>query len=442
MCGSAERVTDVEREEVPECEGCGQPIEGGEAVRVRHSAADYCPECVAECDSCGDTFPSDEVMRVSRHDRRQPRDLCPDCRVECSHCGDELDASDADNVEGPGGDTLCGECYSAHYYTCDDCGDVVHGDDTCNRESGIYCASCDPGEDEDDDDAGPIKSYHSSARHITPLRSPWTRSHGNRYFGVELEVERQRDAARPRGEIAQGISDWVNRQAADITAEGHRAPILFFEEDGSLKHGFEMISQPMGLDDHARLWKTALSPTLTRGLVSHNTDTCGLHVHISRDGLSQLHLSKVITFVNDPDNADLIKAVARRYNGDSPYINGHTNYCKVGGRRRLARAFRDADDAGDKYVAVNVNKARTIEFRIFRGSLKYMAVMAAVEFTNAVVEFCRPGNPEGFNLKAPAFLDFIATAAMRRDTRHLRTYLSERMRGHTFPAKFRPTGME
>jgi hypothetical protein len=440
MCGNAEAVTEVEREDVPECEGCGQPIEG-EAVRVRRF--DYCPECVTECDACGDTYVAEDVMLVHRHDGHESRDLCQHCRLECAHCGDELDPDDLDNATSEAsGDTFCGACYSVHYCTCEDCGDVVHTDDANSRDCGVYCNACDPGEDEGDDDVGPIKPYHSSARHITPLRSPWTRSHGNRYLGVELEVERQRDAARPRGEIAQGISDWANRQAADITAEGHRAPILFFEEDGSIRHGFEMISQPMGLDDHARLWKAALSPTLTRGLVSHNTETCGLHVHISRDGLTALHLSKVICFVNDPDNADLIKAVARRYNGTASHIDGRTNYCKVGGRRRLARAFRDADDAGDKYVAVNVLKERTIEFRIFRGSLKYMAVMAAVEFTNAVVEFCRPGNPEGFNLKAPAFLDFIATAAMRRDTRHLRTYLTDRMRGHTFPAKFRPTGME
>jgi len=432
MCGNTERAEVVEREEVPECEGCGQPIDG---EPIDFEGNPHCGECVTGCDDCGDL--TDNAFYLD------DRAVCPGCRADCDDCGRTYRTEDPHARNLDNGNSVCSRCAES-WFTCDDCGDDMHEDNAFCRDNGTYCGSCDPGEEEEDsdDDVGPIKPYHSSARHITPLRSPWTRSHGNRYLGVELEVERHRDAARPRGEIAQGISDWVNKQATDITAEGHRAPILFFEEDGSIRHGFEMISQPMGLDDHARLWKAALSPTLTRGLVSHNTETCGLHVHISRDGLTPLHLSKIICFVNDPDNADLIKAVARRYNGESSFIDGRTNYCKVGGRRRLGRAFRDADDAGDKYVAVNVLKERTIEFRIFRGSLKYMAVMAAVEFTNAVVEFCRPGNPEGFNLKAPAFLDFIATAAMRRDTRHLRTYLTDRMRGHTFPAKFRPTGME
>lgn len=426
MCGNAERVAEVEREEVAECEGCGQPVEG-EMTRV--GRFDYCPECVAECDSCGDTCTAEEVMRVDRHDRRQSRDLCPDCRLECSYCGDDLDPDDADNVEGPGGDTLCGECYSAHYFTCDDCGDVIHADDTCNRERGVYCASCDPGDDDEEaEEVGPIRSYHSARRNVTPLPSPFTRAHGGRMFGVELEVERRSGCERSRGEIAGMLEKWANNQAADITADGHRTPLLAFEEDGSLHDGFEMVTQPMGLDDQRTLWRTILTRSLVGDLRSHDTETCGLHVHVSRKGMTDLHISKVVCFVNDPDNADLIRAVARRYS---------TNYCRTE-RKKLADAHKSD---GNRYQAVNLCNAHTIEFRIFRGSLHAPAVIAAVEFANAVVEFCQPTGPDGFNLKASAFLDFINTAAMRKHTRYLRAYLATRMSGHTFPADFVPVMM-
>jgi hypothetical protein len=59
-----------------------------------------------------------------------------------------------------------------------------------------------------------------------------------------------------------------------------------------------------------------------------------------------------------------------------------------------------------------------------------------------VVEFCQPTGADGFNLKTAAFLDFINTAAMRKTTRHLRTYLAERMTGRTFPAGFVPAMMK
>ena len=134
-------------------------------------------------------------------------------------------------------------------------------------------------------------------------------------------------------------------------------------------------------------------------------------------------ISKVVCFVNDPDNAPLIRAVARRYS---------TGYCRVE-RKRLASAHQSD---GNRYQAVNLCNAHTLEFRIFRGSLHAPAVIAAVEFANAVVEFCQPFGPDGFNLKAPAFLDFINTAAMRKHTRYLRAYLADR-----YPTACREAGL-
>lgn len=300
------------------------------------------------------------------------------------------------------------------------------------------------------EDMGPIRGYHASER-TRCLPSPFTRDYGNRkfgdggrFFGVELEVERRGGSDQSRGAIAQRIHDWVNNQAADITAEGHRDTLLQFERDGSLTHGFEMISAPMGLDDHGRLWKTLLSPTLVRDLRSHDTTTCGLHVHISRAGMTPLQVSKMVCFVNDPDNADLIKAVARRYTrGRHEGSRNHGEWANTY-PKRMATAHENR--AGFKYQAVNLCNDHTIEFRIFRGSLNYGAVMAAIEFTNAVADFCNPTGPDGFNLKTPAFLDFINTAAMRKHTRHLRAYIAERYRrvpslARPLPDRFVPTGM-
>lgn len=297
---------------------------------------------------------------------------------------------------------------------------------------------------------GPIRAYHSSPR-TRCLPSPFTRAYGNRkfgdggrFFGVELEVERRANATASRGEIAQRIHDWVNNQAADITAEGHRDSLLQFENDGSLSDGFEMISAPMGLDDHAKLWKTLLSPSLVKELRSHDTTTCGLHVHVSRYGMTDLQVSKIVCFVNDPDNADLIRAVARRYTrGTREGVRGHGEWANTYAKK-LSSAHRNT--LGFKYQAVNLCNTHTIEFRIFRGSLNYMAVIAAVEFANAVADFCNPTGACGFNLKTPAFLDFINSVAMRKHTRHLRAYIGERFRrvpslARPLPDRFIPANL-
>lgn len=399
-------------------------------------------EPVATCDGCGGEFSEDAL----------DNDLCGECRFLCADCDIAHHHHDAESVQTPDGEAfvchacrvrnydLCAACGEYHEETysqygggrvCHLCADDMHGCETCGeyvsessqewRDDSVYCPDCVPEEEEDDN--GVIGGYHSSRRATRPLPSPFTRSHGGRFLGVELEVE-ARDTDRK--DAAQRIHDFVNAQSKDITADRHDDRVLFFEEDGSLSDGFEMVTAPMGLDDHARLWRTALSPTLTRGLRSHDTETCGLHVHVSRTGLTDVQISKVVCFVNDPDNRRLIETVARRYNA---------GYCRVM-EKKLKTAHQDD---GNRYQAVNLCNARTIEFRIFKGTLRYASVMAAIEFANAVVQFATPANGVGFNLKTPAFLDFINTAMMRKHTAFLRLYLADKLTGVTFPAGFRPT---
>jgi len=398
-------------------------------------------EPVATCDGCGGEFAEDAL----------DNDLCEDCRFTCEDCDMARRNDDAESVRTSDGERIvCNRCRVRNYDACAGCGEY-HEDTYARHEGGricpdcaqdmsscehcgeylsegsqhwdgdsVYCPDCAP---EPEEEETVIAGYHSSRRQVRPLPSPFTRAHGGRFFGVELEVE-SRDG--DRNDTAERIHDFVNAQSKDITADGHPDKLLYFEEDGSLSNGFEMVTAPMGLDDHARLWKVALSATLTRGLRSHDTETCGLHVHVSRTGLTDVQISKVVCFVNDPDNRQLIETVARRYD---------RGYCKVG-QKKLSTAHHDT---GDRYQAVNLCNARTIEFRIFRGTLRYASVMAAIEFANAVVQFATPANGVGFNLKVPAFLDFINAAMMRKHTAFLRLYLADKLTGVTFPAGFRPT---
>ena len=79
---------------------------------------------------------------------------------------------------------------------------------------------------------------------------------------------------------------------------------------------------------------------------------------------------------------------------------------------------------GDRYEALNVNGDKTVEFRIFRGSLRYESIMAALEFVNAVCEFCTPGVVSMRDFNALGFKTFIMQASNRADTKYLRSYLS------------------
>lgn len=248
-----------------------------------------------------------------------------------------------------------------------------------------------------------MRRYHTakSSEAYRFVHSDWS-TRNNRFFGIELEVECRK--GNP-GEHADKLNDALNN--------GKLGERCFFEEDGSLSHGFEIITQPMGLDSHYQFWEWLTDKNLTRDLRSHDTSTCGLHIHINRDNIKDLQINKMCVFVHSPDNRNLVKAIARRY--AVGYASIHDK--KLGTAHHASRG-----DA--RYEAVNITNHRTIEMRMFKGTLKHESMLAAIEFTNALVHFTAPASPAGFMLNAHRFIDYINSNEIKVDTRNLRKYLT------------------
>lgn len=244
-----------------------------------------------------------------------------------------------------------------------------------------------------------LGNYHSSKNRQVPIRDDWS-NELHRWLGVELEVEvREGD----RNQKARELNDKIN--------DGEVGKLVFFENDGSLTSGFEVITQPMSLPKHRELWSWLQDNSAVRGLRSHNTSTCGLHVHVNRDALSNIQVARIVTFVNDPRNEALIKAIARRY---------AEGYCKI-----KTKSLEDAAQSSDRYEAINITSQKTIEFRIFKGTLKYESLMAAVEFTNSMVEFSSKFR-KADELTTDNFLNFINTDVYK-ETGYLRPYIEQRL---------------
>jgi len=245
-----------------------------------------------------------------------------------------------------------------------------------------------------------LGSYHSRARVGKQpfIKSDWT-SRNDRFMGVELEVE-----------VSKGnIEDHVEALTAKLN-DGEVGKRVYFEADGSLSHGFEIITNPMGLDSHYELWSALNDRDLTRGMRSHDTSTCGLHVHVSRKNMHVMQLNKMNVFLNHPDNHELVKAVARRYD---------VNYARIA-QKRLSTAHKYDVERRD---ALNITNDRTVEFRIFKGTLVHDTLLSAIEFANAVVNFTMPASSAGFHLSTLRFLDFIDSSSQRSETKHLRKHL-------------------
>jgi len=364
-------------------------------------------------------------------DQDEVEEVLDDYFTTCSDCGEWESRNEF--VSTYGGDDVCRNCMENHYEYSGYYNAYVHNDDSCtgiDRDGDRVTIHHDDDDfswdDEEDcyvhhDYAGKvIAGYHSSKGNFTPISSAWTKANSfyiskivdinnppprlERYFGVELEVEVKHGDRVGR---AEAINNAVNG--------GKVGKFCFFENDGSLTNGFEIITQPMGLDTHTSFWQWVNNPDLSRGLLSHNTSSCGLHVHVTRTGLSRLQLSKMVAFVNHPDNQALLEAIARRYG---------SNYARFYSEKRIGNALRSADN---RYEALNLEARKTVEFRIFKGSLKYESIMSAVEFTNALVNFCSDQSGYGFKLDTKSFLSFISNTTLANDTKHLRPYLANKL---------------
>jgi len=335
------------------------------------------PTCCAEC--CAVVRDDDDTVLVG------DRVVHAFCAFECSYCDAYTLRSDSTRAFDEWGNIvhLCESCADAHTFSCADC-DRLYTDGAWGTDG--VCRECELEREERAEREAQtrvIGGYHNGERRAqtVPLPScPY--------------------AARALLDVANGDTRRV-----------------WAEHDGSLTWGFELITQPMGLDAHEELWSRVLSQTAARALRSHDTRTCGLHVHVSRRGLTTLQLARAVVFLNAPENETLVRAIARRY-GNS--------YCRI-----AKKALRNAAQSYDRYEMLNLTNSRTVEFRLFRGTLRAETVLACVEFSNAVLEFARTAS--NGDLSTRAFLEHVYDVANAADTKHLRRCFARRVTERAAP---------
>lgn len=216
------------------------------------------------CRHCGETILTTPIWM-----NESP--LCESCAEEttmlCSHCGERIWRDDNAGDEST---PLCQDCYDRHYTNCHNCGDlirVIHTYYACESDGNEYpfCYDCYTSRTS----RKPIQDYYYKPE-------PLFRGEGNRYFGVELEVD------------GAGEDDDNAAEVMSI-ANGNGLENLYCKHDGSLDDGFEMVTHPMTLAYHQSEmpWAAILRKTVRMGYTSHQAGTCGLHVHVNRNAFGE-----------------------------------------------------------------------------------------------------------------------------------------------------------
>ena len=309
------------------------------------------------CSHCGVLIEDEDFDTVNG----EP--ICQDCAdrytVICDRCGATIWESDAygDNYT-----NLCPHCYDNYYTRCEECEALIHRDDAFRFEDCDYCSEC----------------YHeiskNSAIHEYNYKpEPIFYGENPRYFGVELEID------------GAGKDDDNAKELLKIANENDEH--IYIKSDGSLDDGMEIVTHPMSLNYHKNFcWENIMKKAIYIGYRSHQTSTCGLHIHVNRKSLGSDSIeqedviSRILYFVEHHWN-ELLKFSRRseyamnRWASRYGYESSPQAIMEKAKKRSCGR-----------YAAVNLCNYSTIEFRLFRGTLKHNTLIAALELVDKICD--------------------------------------------------------
>ena len=350
----------------------------------------------------------------------------------CSECGAAIPANEAREVDGQ---IYCKSCYDDVIFTCDCCGRQFHQDDGffandislcshCYDSYYTHCAHCDAligrseayyydGNPYCHDCYEEVNYPHNSIHDYYFKPEPIFKGEGSRYFGVELEV----DEGGESHENALHILEMANPS---------REALIYAKHDGSLEDGFEIVSHPMTLDFHKTVmpWGDVMKELINMYYTSHKAGTCGLHVHVNRTSLGGTQeerdaaIGRILYFVESHwtetlrfsrrTEAQMQRWAARYGNKNSP--------------KEMIDEIKKTGYS-DRYKCINLTNSQTVEFRMFRGTLKLNTFIATLEFVNELCDAAVALTDD--EMAALSWSDFVKRLDSKRH-KELIAYLKER----------------
>ena len=351
------------------------------------------------CTSCGNNFYREQLS---------PFDgelLCPAClsnqTVYCSCCDRRIWTDD--NV-GTDAQPLCQDCFDDHFERCTTCNALIRRRDTYYRGDTPYCAECYQSVGCGDE----IMSYYFKP-------TPIFYGEGKRFFGVELEID--------------GAGEDNDNAAEILHIANVERPLVYCKHDGSLDDGFEIVTHPMTLDFHLHNmpWEQIVEEAKKLGYTSHQAGTCGLHVHVNRNAFGETEvqqdavIARILYFVEK--NWEELLKFSRRTQSQLDQWAARYGY-KDQPKELLDHAKKSAH-AG-RYTSVNLTNKNTIEFRIFRGTLKHNTLIATLQLLDRICDVALFMSDE--QVKAMSWTTFVSGCTQPELVQYLkerRLYVNE-----------------
>lgn len=385
-----------------ECEGCGEVVayvdaNGEVHYRDQDDAVEFdgmtfCrSDCAYEsgydyCQRCGEWGHTDNMVYIE--DVGYYCDsYCAerDGFVRCGHCGEWVCGYDAFAVVSSGVDqSWCESCYDLSSRSCCSCGTSYDEDDMTRDGYGdCYCPDCSSGE-----------SAHLHSYGHTPFLNFF--DHGDPdplYLGIELET----DGGSQRGSYCDELHE------LEVGGRSFRRH-FWMTEDSSLDNGVEITGHPMTLGyvmAMSGMFEQIRQVAERYGFRSHDGGNCGLHVHVNKSffgstrvarenayfrllRLLQRHERKFYIFSRRQSTRWCEYKTLTDYaaKDDVVRILPHESQQNVFDKARHA--------AGNSFHSQCIGfRAETLEFRIFRGTLKLSTLYASLAMVDGLCRAVR-----------------------------------------------------
>lgn len=308
---------------------------------------------IAECEWCNALVPEDEV---DYHDTDGGSEqICGECADNANSCNDcgTLCRSRSD-MYSTGYGYVCESCYE-NYGVCEYC------DSTFHYDNGPECGC-------DDRHCANLHDYSYRPSPNFLRNAGELRTKGTLFLGCELEVENHG---------GEQLSEGVERAYSQSEDE----QLFYLKADGSLSHGFELVTHPMTLGYIRDEFGWEVCDSLSRmGYRSWEDDNCGFHIHLSRSAfVSRSHLFKFVWLVY-ANSEELIKFAGRH----------STSYARFEPSELQTLTYKAHGGGQDtRYYALNTQNSRTIEMRFFKGSLNKETLTAYCEMADAMFHYAK-----------------------------------------------------
>lgn len=332
---------------------------------------DTLPSRGSSCSVCNSS--GDRIIRVARNLETDLATLCcivcfiksdafgidPAYQAKCIHCGEIIPIYDFRLFEDK---AICIYCYRNNHWECMYCHNLftlstVYECIVENDQSYRVCGQC----------YG--LGYHLIHNYGYNPKFKFHKTNKDErtllYFGIELEVE---SMGCNKTEAIKSLPDFV-----------------YVKSDSSIKNGFEIVSHPMSYDwlrANEDKWNKILE-LRKKGWRSYQTNTCGMHIHLSKLAFGNFHLYNFMKmFYNNPD---FILRISQR---DS---NNLRDWASVEDTEEnlIYKAIHKSHGNNSRHTAVCLGREKSVEVRIFKGTLCPPSFWKNIEFVKALYDFTK-----------------------------------------------------